>query len=253
MATDSRAERYLGVRRRRPGRCTRVGRWLPGPTRRISRPHFPPPPYGREDIAVVFDHLEFGNPEVLNHFWSEDSRIQLTCFALARPQSGVRSRRLVPRVSAMSASVRVSQSSIGHGRWLLGDVVVPVEGGLRIPLPGSLERDSAGAEVSIARLGCTRDRALLACYVSSGARASELLGIRLPDIDRQGGKLWVISKGSRLRQPVPVSPEALAYLAGYLDELTLTFLRAKRNQAQRALATITGPVALGLPGSVRHL
>ncbi|MFD4352372.1 hypothetical protein ACFWPX_07420 [Nocardia sp. NPDC058518] len=43
-------------------------------------------PYGREDIAIVFDQLEFGNPEVLNHFWREDSRIQLTCFALARPQ-----------------------------------------------------------------------------------------------------------------------------------------------------------------------
>ncbi|MEU4838605.1 hypothetical protein [Nocardia testacea] len=43
-------------------------------------------PYGREDIAVVFDQLEFGNPEVMNHFWNEDSRIQLTCFALAHPQ-----------------------------------------------------------------------------------------------------------------------------------------------------------------------
>ncbi|MFI1913791.1 hypothetical protein [Nocardia sp. NPDC020380] len=43
-------------------------------------------PYGLEDIAIVFDQLDFGNPEVLNHFWSEDTRIQLTCFALARPQ-----------------------------------------------------------------------------------------------------------------------------------------------------------------------
>ncbi|MEV0299214.1 hypothetical protein [Nocardia sp. NPDC050710] len=44
-------------------------------------------PYGREDIAVVFDQLDFTNPEVLNYFWSEDSRIQLTCFALAHPQN----------------------------------------------------------------------------------------------------------------------------------------------------------------------
>jgi integrase len=76
-------------------------------------------------------------------------------------------------------------------------------------------------EELFARMGCTRDRALLACYVSSGARASELLGIRLPDIDWQSGKLWVVSKGTRVRQPVPVSPEALAYLAGYLDEVGL--------------------------------
>lgn len=72
-----------------------------------------------------------------------------------------------------------------------------------------------------AQMRCTRDRALLACYVSSGARASELLGVRLGDVDWQKGQLWVISKGTRVRQPVPVSPEALAYLAAYLDEAGL--------------------------------
>jgi len=68
---------------------------------------------------------------------------------------------------------------------------------------------------------CTRDRALLACYVSSGARASELLGVRLVDVEWTRGQLWVISKGTRLRQPVPASPEALAYLAAYLEEAGL--------------------------------
>ncbi|WP_157514301.1 hypothetical protein [Nocardia concava] len=43
-------------------------------------------PYGLEDVALVFDQLDFTNPEVLNYFWREDSRIQLTCFALAWPQ-----------------------------------------------------------------------------------------------------------------------------------------------------------------------
>lgn len=68
---------------------------------------------------------------------------------------------------------------------------------------------------------CNRDRALLACYVTSGARASELLGVRMSDVDWTVGRMWVISKGTRLRQPVPVSPEALAYLAANLDEAGL--------------------------------
>jgi integrase len=76
-------------------------------------------------------------------------------------------------------------------------------------------------EELFAQMRCNRDRALLACYVSSGARASELLGIQLGDIDWHKGQIWVISKGSRARQPVPVSPEALAYLAAYLDEAGL--------------------------------
>ncbi|MFJ1899484.1 tyrosine-type recombinase/integrase [Streptomyces sp. NPDC088115] len=71
------------------------------------------------------------------------------------------------------------------------------------------------------QMKCARDRALLSCYVSSGARASKLLGVELGDVDWTKGQLWVISKGSRARQPVPVSPEALAHLAAYLEEAGL--------------------------------
>ena len=34
-----------------------------------------------------------------------------------------------------------------------------------------------------AQMGCDRDRALLGAYVSTGARASELLGVRVEDLD----------------------------------------------------------------------
>lgn len=71
-------------------------------------------------------------------------------------------------------------------------------------------------EELFARMGSDRDRALLALYVSSGARASELLGLRMGDIDWAGKKIYVISKGSRLREPIPASPDAFAYLACYL-------------------------------------
>ncbi len=63
-----------------------------------------------------------------------------------------------------------------------------------------------------------RDRALLAMYVSSGARASELLGLRMEHVDWAGQRIWVVSKGSRVLEPVPASPLAFTYLALYLDE-----------------------------------
>jgi integrase len=50
---------------------------------------------------------------------------------------------------------------------------------------------------------CDRDRALLLFYVSSGARASELLGARIGDIDWAGMRVYVVSKGTRLREAVP--------------------------------------------------
>jgi integrase len=68
------------------------------------------------------------------------------------------------------------------------------------------------------RMGCERDRALLEFYVSSGARAVELLGVGVDDIDWAGQRIYVISKGTREREAVPASPQAFLRLARYLDE-----------------------------------
>jgi integrase len=65
---------------------------------------------------------------------------------------------------------------------------------------------------------CDRDRALICMYVSSAARASELLGLDIDDIDWSSQLVHVISKGSRLRQAVPLSPESLVFLAKYLAQ-----------------------------------
>jgi integrase len=74
-------------------------------------------------------------------------------------------------------------------------------------------------EELFAAMGCDRDRALLEMYVSSGARAEELLGLGIEDVDWAGQRLYVISKGTGLRQPVPASPTGFVYLARYLDEV----------------------------------
>ena len=81
--------------------------------------------------------------------------------------------------------------------------------------------DGSGHEL-FAQMGCDRDRALLACYVSSGARASGTAGRRhWATSTGPGPALWVISKGTRARQPVPASPEALRPPGRYLDEAGL--------------------------------
>lgn len=69
-----------------------------------------------------------------------------------------------------------------------------------------------------AAMGCERDRALLEFSVSSGARAAELLGVWPEDVDWAGRQVYVISKGTRRREPVPASPQAFIHLAHYLDE-----------------------------------
>jgi integrase len=67
-------------------------------------------------------------------------------------------------------------------------------------------------------LRTSRDRALVTLYLSTGARAGELLGVRGDQVDWAGHRVLVISKGSRALEPVPASPEAFRYLAAYFHE-----------------------------------
>jgi integrase len=65
---------------------------------------------------------------------------------------------------------------------------------------------------------CNRDRALLSFYVSCGARASELLGLVMRNVDWAGKRIYVVSKGGDELEPVPASPESFLYLTLYLDD-----------------------------------
>ena len=60
-----------------------------------------------------------------------------------------------------------------------------------------------------AALPSDRDRALVAFWISTGARASELLGMRQGDIYPGEQLISVVRKGSRARQQLPASADVL--------------------------------------------
>ena len=70
-----------------------------------------------------------------------------------------------------------------------------------------------------AQLGSHRDRALVALWVSTGARAVELLGVRCGDVDPGQQLITVVRKGSRALQQVPASPDAFVWLRLYQSQL----------------------------------
>jgi len=70
-----------------------------------------------------------------------------------------------------------------------------------------------------ARLGSHRDRALVAFWVSTGARASELLGATAGDADPGAQLITVIRKGTRALQQLPASPDAFVWLRLYQAQL----------------------------------
>ena len=70
-----------------------------------------------------------------------------------------------------------------------------------------------------ARLPSDRDRALVAFWISSGVRASELLGARVGDADPGRQVITVARKGTRSVQEVPASPDAFVYLRIYQERM----------------------------------
>ena len=71
-----------------------------------------------------------------------------------------------------------------------------------------------------AQLGSHRDRALVALWVSAGARASELLGATVADADPGQQLITVMRKGTRALQPLPAAPDAFVWLRLYQAQLS---------------------------------
>jgi len=70
-----------------------------------------------------------------------------------------------------------------------------------------------------AGLGSNRDRALVAFYVSTGARASELLSATKGSVDPGRQLITVVRKGSRQAQELPASVDAFVWLRLYQIEM----------------------------------
>jgi integrase len=106
-----------------------------------------------------------------------------------------------------------------------------------------------------AELGSHRDRALVALWVSTGARASELLGVRCSDVDPGQQLITVVRKGSRALQQLPGSPDSFVWLRLYQstladvapvgrdDPLWLTLRRPRRPLSYPAARAMFGRAA----------
>ena len=69
------------------------------------------------------------------------------------------------------------------------------------------------------KLSSHRDRALVAFWISTGARASELLGVLCGGADPGQQLITVIRKGSRALQQLPASPDAFVWLRLYQQQM----------------------------------
>jgi site-specific recombinase XerD len=88
-------------------------------------------------------------------------------------------------------------------------------------VPSRIPRSVPDAEFNeiFAKLPSHRDRALVAFYVSTGARASELLSATLAGVDPGRQVITVVRKGTRELQELPASTDAFVWLRLYQVEM----------------------------------
>jgi site-specific recombinase XerD len=91
----------------------------------------------------------------------------------------------------------------------------------RPTVPARIPRSIPDGEFNeiFARLPSHRDRALVAFYVSTGARAAELLSVTQGGVDPGRQLISVVRKGSRQLQELPASTDAFVWLRLYQLEL----------------------------------
>jgi integrase len=97
-------------------------------------------------------------------------------------------------------------------------------------LPNRIPRSVPDEEFNeiFARLPSHRDRALVAFYVSTGARASELLSATLEGVDPGRQLITVVRKGTRELQQLPASSDAFVWLRLYQVEMAEFIPKGRR-------------------------
>jgi integrase len=103
-------------------------------------------------------------------------------------------------------------------------------GRYRPRVPSRIPRSVPDSEFNeiFARLPSHRDRAMVAFYVSTGARASELLSTTLAGVDPGRQLITVVRKGTRELQELPASTDAFVWLRLYQVEMAELIPRGRR-------------------------
>lgn len=93
-----------------------------------------------------------------------------------------------------------------------------------------------------AKLPSHRDRALVAFYVSTGARASELLSVTQGGVDPGRQLITLVRKGTRAQQEVPASTDAFVWLRLYQVEMDKAIPKGRRQPLWWTLRTPLRPL-----------
>ncbi|MBV1788960.1 site-specific tyrosine recombinase XerD [Marinobacterium sp. D7] len=163
----------------------------------------------------------------LNHFacWLNQRKLQL--LDLDRRDLQFHLQWRVEQQLRPTSTSRLLSTLRGFYRYLLREHLISVDPTLNIdsprrgrPLPKTLTEADVEALLAVPDTGTAlglRDRTMLELLYACGLRVSELVELRLEELNRRIGVLRIVGKGDKERM-LPVGDEALAWLSRYLRD-----------------------------------
>lgn len=153
-------------------------------------------------------------------------RAELLEYLAARVAAGAKPRSTARLVSSMRRLYRhlAREGQVAEDPSLLIDAPR-----LGRPLPGALTEPEVTALLAAPSLSDAiglRDRAMLELLYACGLRVSELVGLRLGQLNLRQGALRVVGKGDKERL-VPLGEEAIDWLEGFLREARPELVRGR--------------------------
>jgi integrase/recombinase XerD len=130
-------------------------------------------------------------------------------------EAGLAPSSVARKVAALRALARFAQAE-GFTSRNIAERIEPQRVARRLPQTLSIRRMATLLEgVQVRTTDELRDRAMLELLYSSGLRVSELVGLRVEDVDFTGRTLRCVGKGAKERA-VPIGGVALRWLAAHL-------------------------------------
>lgn len=177
----------------------------------------------KRDIRKFKDFLDNSGTSITGF-----KRLDLTAFLLHLRDLGNQSATLARNIAALRGFCKFMLMEGIMEEDPIENVATP-KGWKRIPKVIGVEEVSSLVDKPAGKQLSLRDRAMIEMLYSSGLRASEVINIKLGDINYEAGFIIIRGKGSKERL-VPVNEAALETVNQYIKESRPLILRNRTSQ-----------------------
>lgn len=149
----------------------------------------------------------------------------------------------------VASIIRKLSSIVNFLNYLIEEMIINEKQNLEIikikkedKLPQYLSNEQAIKVLSLPNLNKEkgiRDKAILETLIATGVRVSELVNIKLQDIDFKDYKIKVNGKGDETRY-VPIREESINYLKKYVDNVRFKIVPSKKEYSEYAFLRENG-------------